>query len=340
MSTRLRAVLGVILLAVTACGSDAAKNATPTSTSTKQLRPLTLMLNWTPNNHHAGIYIALAKGWYRDAGLDVKIVDADPNGVEPIVAQGGADIGIAQAESILPARAQGIPVVSIATLLPHNDSALMALPTSGITRPKDLEGKTYGGYGGALETELVSKLVACDGGDPAKVKFVEVGNIDYLAGMDAKKFDFVWIFAGWDALRAQTVEQRPVELIRFSDHFDCIPDWYTPALITSEKMLADRPDDVRAFLAATARGYDDARQNPSDAVSAMMSSASGLDEKLVTASASYYAPLYAADGQPWGVESAVVWTAFEKFARSSGLIDTDVDVSKVFTNEYLPKPSG
>jgi ABC-type nitrate/sulfonate/bicarbonate transport system substrate-binding protein len=337
MSRRLSAVAVAIALAVTACGNSSSKSAT---TTTPPLRTLTLMLNWTPNNHHAGIYIALAKGWYREAGLDVKIIDADPNGVEPIVAQGGADIGIAQAESIIPARAQGIPVVSIATLLPHNDSALMALPDSGITRPKDLEGKTYGGYGGALEKELISKLVSCDGGDPNKVKFVEVGNIDYLAGMDAKKFDFVWIFAGWDALRAQTVEQRPVQLIRFADHLDCIPDWYTPALIASEKMLTDRPDDVRAFLAATARGYDEARQHPADAAAAMMSGASGLDEKLVSASANYYAPLYADPGQPWGVESAAVWAAFEQFARTSGLIDTDVDVAKVFTNDYLPKPSG
>jgi ABC-type nitrate/sulfonate/bicarbonate transport system substrate-binding protein len=339
MTHRWRAILVAVALLVTACGSSGTSKG-GASTSAPKLRTLTLMLNWTPNNHHAGIYIALEKGWYRDAGLDVKIIDADPNGVEPIVAQGGADIGIAQAESIIPARAQGIPIVSIATLLPHNDSALMALPDSGITRPKDLEGKTYGGYGGALEKELISRLVTCDGGDPSKVKFVEVGNVDYLAGMDAKTFDFVWIFAGWDALNAQTVMQRPVNLIRLSDHLDCIPDWYTPALITSEKMLNDRPADVRAFLAATARGYDDAAKNPADAVAAMMAGAPDLDQKLVTASASYYAPLYADAGKPWGVESADVWTAFEKFARSSGLIDTDVDVSKVFTNDYLPKPSG
>jgi ABC-type nitrate/sulfonate/bicarbonate transport system substrate-binding protein len=334
MTRRLRSVLAAIALVAAACGSSATSKGTP------QLRTLTLMLNWTPNNHHAGIYIAQEKGWYRDAGLDVKIIDADPNGVEPIVAQGGADIGIAQAESIIPARAQGIPIVSIATLLPHNDSALMALADSGITRPLDLEGKTYGGYGGALEKELISKLVTCDGGDAGKVKFVEVGNVDYLAGMDAKTFDFVWIFAGWDALNAQTVLQRPVQLIRFADHFDCIPDWYTPALITSEKTLRDRPADVRAFLAATARGYEDAAKSPTDAVAAMMAGAPDLDAKLVTASANYYAPLYAETGQPWGLESTAVWTAFEKFARSSGLIETDVDVSKVFTNDYLPKPSG
>jgi ABC-type nitrate/sulfonate/bicarbonate transport system substrate-binding protein len=131
-----------------------------------------------------------------------------------------------------------------------------------------------------------------------------------------------------------------VQLIRFADHLDCIPDWYTPALIASEKMLTDRPDDVRAFLAATARGYDEARQHPADAAAAMMSGASGLDEKLVSASANYYAPLYADPGQPWGVESAAVWAAFEQFARTSGLIDTDVDVAKVFTNDFLPKPSG
>jgi ABC-type nitrate/sulfonate/bicarbonate transport system substrate-binding protein len=339
MSRRLRGILLAIALCAAACGSSSSKGASG-ATSTTPLRPLTLMLNWTPNNHHAGIYIAQQKGWYRDAGLDVKIIDADPNGVEPIVAQGGADIGIAQAESILPARAQGIPIVSIATLLPHNDSALMALPDAGIARPRDLEGKTYGGYGGALEKELISRLVTCDGGDPSKVKFVEVGNVDYLAGLDAKTFDFVWIFAGWDALNAEKVLQRPVQLIRFSDHFDCIPDWYTPALITSEKMLKDRPDDVRAFLAATARGYDDAAKSPADAVAAMMAGAPDLDERLVTASAQYYAPLYADAGQQWGVESMSVWASFEEFARAAGLIDTDVDVNTVFTNDYLPKPSG
>lgn len=334
------AVLFTAVLLAGACGSGSKKDTGSATSTTKPLRSLTLMLNWTPNNHHAGIYIALDKGWYRDAGLDVKIVAADPNGVEPVVAQGGADIGIAQAESILPARAQGMPVVSIATLLPHNDSSLMSLGSSGITRPKDLEGRTYGGYGGALEKELISKLVSCDGGDPSKVKFVEVGNVDYLAGMDAHTFDFVWIFTGWDALRAQTVVQRPVNLIKFSDHYDCIPDWYTPALITSEKMLSDRPDDVRAFLAATARGYDDARKSPQDAVDAMLKSAPELDSKLVTAAATYYAPLYADQGQPWGVESKDVWAKFETFAKSSGLIDSDVDVSKVFTNDYLPKTSG
>jgi ABC-type nitrate/sulfonate/bicarbonate transport system substrate-binding protein len=322
MGRRLRGILAVIALCAAACGSS---KGAPATTAAPALRSLSLMLNWTPNNHHAGIYIAQQKGWYRDAGLDVKIIDADPNGVEPIVAEGGADIGIAQAESILPARAQGIPIVSIATLLPHNDSALMALPGAGISRPKDLEGKTYGGYGGALGN---------------KVKFVEVGNVDYLAGMDAKTFDFVWIFAGWDALNAEKVLQQPVQLIRFSDHFDCIPDWYTPALITSEKMLKDRPDDVRAFLAATARGYDDAAKSPADAVAAMMAGAPDLDERLVTASAQYYAPLYADAGKQWGVESPAVWTAFEQFARAAGLIDTDVDVSTVFTNDYLPKPSG
>ena len=99
----------------------------------------------------------------------------------------------------------------------------------------------YGGYSGPLETELINRLAECGGIDPASVKHVEVGNVDYLAGLEADRFDVVWIFAGWDALRASEVEHKPTSTsIRFDDHFDCIPNWYTPLFITNEKMIAER----------------------------------------------------------------------------------------------------
>ncbi|MBI5948686.1 MAG: ABC transporter substrate-binding protein [Chloroflexi bacterium] len=321
-------LFATLALGLAACGGD----------DDGGLTKVTVMLDWTPNTHHSGIYLAKEKGWYRDAGLDVTIVEPAAGGVEAVVAAGKADFGVSIQEAVIPARAEGVPIVSIAAIKQHNDSSLIALKGEGITRPKDLAGKTYGGFGGALETALIRQLVKCDGGDPEKVKFVEVGNIDYLAGMEANQFDFVWVFEGWDAIRYNQVENKPVSSIKFTDYLNCIPDWYTPLLITSEKMLKDHPDTVRKFLEATTRGYDEAIKNPDAAAAALLKGAPELDEKLVKLSQAYHTTKYMDSGRRWGLQDANIWVNFEKFLRDAKLTDKQVDVSKAYTNDYLPKP--
>jgi len=342
-------------LALVACGSnedgeptetataesEATGTASPTgtaegtSTPSGDLTDVTLMLNWTPNAQHAGIYMAVANGWYEEAGLNVEIVEPATAGVDQVVGTGGADFGISVAESVLPARAAGVPVVSIAAILPYNDSSFMALADSGITRPADFEGKTYGGYGGPLETELLRTLVACDGGDPDAVEMVEVGNVDYLAGMEQGRFDFVWVFEGWDALRAREVEGKDITTVKFVDWLDCIPDWYTPVFTTSEEMIADHPDTIRAFLEATTRGYEGAIADPSAAADALLAAAPELDEALVRAAVEYHAPKFVGEG-PWGTQDPEVWSAFADFLLDAGLLEEPADTPAAFTNDFLP----
>ena len=334
---RLLAVaLAVGLLALGACSSGGGSGGDGADPAAGGTREVTLMLNWTPNAQHAGIYAAQALGYYEDAGIDLTIVEPADTGVEPVVAQGDADFGIAQAESLLPARAAGVPVVSIATLLPHNDSSLMALADSGITRPRDLEGRTYGGYGGALETELVDRLVECDGGDPDQVEFVEVGNVDYLTGMQRGRFDFAWVFNGWDALAAEEVQGVAVTTLPFIDHLDCIPDWYTPLLLTSESMLQDDPELVRDFLAATARGYQVAVDDPQRAADLLLDAVPELDRGLVEASTAYHASRFIEPGRGWGHQEAQVWSDFGAFLVDAGLLDQPVDIDAAFTDDFLP----
>jgi ABC-type nitrate/sulfonate/bicarbonate transport system substrate-binding protein len=331
---RLVATLTVAAVVAAACGSDDDGNGNGGADG--GLREVTLMLNWTPNTHHGGIYVAQEQGLYREAGLDVTIVEPAAVGADQAVGTGSAEFGISQAESVLPARAAGVPVVSIATLLPDNDSSLMALAATGIERPSDLEGTTYGGFGGALETELISTLVECDGGDPDQVEFVEVGNIDYLTGLEQGRFDFVWVFEGWDALRARELSDVEIGSIRFIDHEDCIPNWYTPLVITNEELLADDPELVEAFLAATTEGYQVAIDDPAAAAEALLAGAPELDADLVRASAEYHSTRYAHAGERWGVQDVAVWERFEAFARQAGLMDDEVDVDATFTNDHLP----
>jgi ABC-type nitrate/sulfonate/bicarbonate transport system substrate-binding protein len=302
----------------------------------EELQPATLMLDWTPNTNHAGIYVALEQGWYEEAGIDLQIVEPAAAGVEAILAEGQAQFGISYAEYLIPARLAGVEITSIAAMLPHNESSLMLLAAEGVTRPADLAGLTYGGFGGALERQLISTLVECDGGDPSLVNFVEVGNIDYVPGMEQDRFDFVWVFEGWDVLRARALDGVEVTTLRFIDYTDCIPDWYTPVIATSDALIESDPDLVSAFLEATARGYEYAMERPEESAAALLAAAPELDQGLVERSAAYLGPRYADEGQAWGVQEAAIWERFEAFLREAGLTDAELDVRDAFTNEFLP----
>jgi ABC-type nitrate/sulfonate/bicarbonate transport system substrate-binding protein len=321
----------ILTLGAAACGDD--------DSGGKQgsLTKVTIMLDWTPNTHHTGMYVAREKGWYKDAGLDVQIVEPASGGVEQVVGAGKAEFGVAVQESVIPARAEGVPIVSIGAIKQHNDSSLIALASEKIARPKDLSGKTYGGFGGALETALVKQLVTCDGGDAEKVKFVEVGNIDYLAGMEANQFDFVWVFEGWDTIRYQQVENKQTSSLKFVDYLKCIPDWYTPLIITNESMIKKHPDTVRKFMEATTKGYEFAIANPDEAANILLKAAPELDSKLVKLSQQYHTTKYMDKGRQWGLQDKEIWVNFEKFLRDAKLTNKEVDVSKAYTNDFLPK---
>ncbi|HLS48765.1 MAG TPA: ABC transporter substrate-binding protein [Actinomycetaceae bacterium] len=299
-------------------------------------RPATLMLNWTPNAHHAGIYYAQEHGLYEEAGIDLDIIEPGADiGADTAVAEERVEFGISQAESLLPARASGMDLEAIATLLPVNDSVLMGLEGSGLSDdPASLTGLTYGGYGGALETEIMSQLTECAGGDPASVEFIEIGNVDYLAGLEQERFDVTWVFGGWDALRAQE-ERDDVVVLPLADHEDCIPNWYTPIIVGNATAMAEDPELAADFLEATSRGYHAVAEDPQAGAEALLAGAPELDEGLVHSAVEYYAPRYTAQGN-FGVMEESVWQRFGEFLVQAGMLEDDSALDGAWTNDYLP----
>ncbi len=309
--------------------------------SNGKLTPVTLVLDWTPNTNHSGFYLAKENGFYKDNGLDVTIIEPGADGGLAQLAAGNAQFVVSVAESLLPARAAGLKAVSVASIIQHNTSSLIVPKDRGITRPKDLEGKTYGGFGGPLEKALIDKLVSCDGGDPSKVKYVEIGNVDYKIGLESKDYDAVWVFDGWDTIRLAEIDGLPLVSMPFfsttGTTAGCIPDWYTPLLATTESMIDKEPEMVRSFVTATAKGFELARTDAPAAAAALRKGAPELDSVLVEKSSAYLATRYADAGAKWGVQDPAVWSAFSKFLSDSKILDSPVDTANVFTNEFLPK---
>jgi ABC-type nitrate/sulfonate/bicarbonate transport system substrate-binding protein len=301
-------------------------------------RSVTVVLDWTPNTNHSGVYLAKHNGLYDRVDLDVSIVEPDQAGGVAQLAAGNATFAFSYAEQVLPAREQGTPVVSIATVLTTNTSSLVSPANRGINRPRDLAGKIYGTFGGPIEEPLVKELVRCDGGDPAAVKFVDVGNADYNVGFRKRAYDVVWVFDGWDVIRLRDIARTAVTTISFRDHLDCIPDWYTPVLVTTERTLADDSGLVRAFLAATAAGYQAAAADPPAAAAALIDAVPEADRDLVSSSARFLAPFYLDAAGNWGRQDPAVWRRFDAFLRRARILTAPSSISSAFTNDELPPP--
>jgi len=294
--------------------------------------PTVLSLDWVPNTNHTGIYVALDKGWYQEEGIELEVqIPADPSAALKQVAAGNTAFGVSFQEEVTLARANDIPVVSIAAVIQHNTSAYAALADSGIATESDFEGRTYASYGLPIERPILNSLMTCAGADPSQVEFIDVG-FDAFPALLTGKVDLAWIFMGWDGIQAQL---KGVDLNTIPLYGSCVPDYYTPVLITGEKTLKDEKL-VSAFLKATARGYAYAAENPEEAAQILLKHSPESDPELVLASQEWLSPRYQDDATRWGQQDPAVWSAFADWMAENDLLPKAIDTDEAFTNAFLP----
>jgi ABC-type nitrate/sulfonate/bicarbonate transport system substrate-binding protein len=326
-------IFGLIFL-LTACG------AVSTSTPATPGRPLTTVrigLDWTPNTNHTGLYVAQAQGYYAEQGLQVEILGAQEGGtVEQLVATGRLDFGISYQEGVTQARVESVPIVSIAAIIQHNTSGFASRIEEGITSPRDFIGKKYGAFGSPIEEAVIRGLLECAGvGDQFdQVRFVDIGSSDFFVATERDEVDFVWIFKGWTGIEAE-VRGIPLNIVMMND-VQCIPDYYTPVIITSEKLIAENPDLVLRFLTATSAGYRFAIEQPAAAAEILLKAAPELDAELVRRSQQYLAGQYQAEAPRWGEQKLEVWQAYAQWMAERNLIARMIEPEKAFTNDFLP----
>jgi ABC-type nitrate/sulfonate/bicarbonate transport system substrate-binding protein len=291
-------------------------------------------LDWTPNTNHTGLYVASERGYFAEEGLEVEIVQPGPTTSIQLTATGKTAFGISMQEYVTMARAQGIPVVSVAAVIQHNTSGFAALADTGIRTVKDFEGRRYGGWGQDLERVMVRTVMEGEGANFATVSFVNVGTIEAFTAARRNLADFFWIFYGWSGIAA-TLEGIDFNYLPLPDLADVL-DYYTPVVITSEQVIAERPELVRSFLRALARGYRSAIEEPEAAAAILLARVPELDPALVSASQAWLSPRYTDPGVAWGVQKREVWARFADWALENGLIDRPIDVDRAFTNAFLP----
>lgn len=328
--------------------STAASDAPATAQATpiEQMAPakVRLALDWTPNTNHLAFYVAQEKGWYRDASIELEVLPYGGTAPESIIAAHQAECGISFQDSLTFAAAAGAPIVSTMAILQHTAQEIAVLDSSAITRPKDLDGKTYAGFGYPNEVPTLQAVIKHDGGT-GTFDTVTLDTAAYEA-LYAKRADFVITFAAWEGIEAGQ-RNIPLRSFRFTDYG--FPDFYQVVLACDRDWLAAEPDAARRFIGATVKGLEFAAANPDDAAAILVSQNPGVfdaNPALPKASAEYMAAqglLTDAAGKV-GVQTLETWTGYSSFLYEQGLLtDTDgkplaaaPDYGSLFTNDLLP----
>jgi ABC-type nitrate/sulfonate/bicarbonate transport system substrate-binding protein len=354
-----RLALAVLVAAVAACGgsigsaspslpavsSPSGGSAAPGSAASS-VEPATvrLALDWTPNTDHTGFYVAQSKGWYRDEAIDLRILPYAQQTPETLLAAGQAECGISFQDSLTFAAAAGAPITSVMAILQRSASAIAVLASSGITRPRQLDGKTYAGFGYPNEAPTLKSVIQHDGGK-GTFRSVTLDSAAYEA-LYSHRADFTIPFTAWEGVEAS---ERGIQLryFRFTDYG--FPDFYQVVLACDRRWLARAPDVARRFVDATVRGFQFAADHPDEAAATLVSENPGVfdaNPKLPLDSQRYLADgryLVDANGLVGG-QTLSQWQGYSGFLYRAGLL-TDAsgkplasppDYGALFTNDLLP----
>jgi len=308
----------VLLLAgLAGCGGGGAEPGVP--------RGATLVLDFTPNAVHTGIYAALGRELYRDAGIDLDVRQPGESTDAPkLLAAGRTEFAILDIHDLGIARERGLDLVGVLPLVQRPLAAVIARGDGPVHGPRDLEDRAVGVTGLPSDEAVVDSEVGADGGDPAAVERVTIG-FNAVSSLAAGKVDAVTAF--WNAegiaLRRQGV---PIRAFKVDDYG--APPYPELVLTTSRRTLDDDPELVRSVVAATEAGYALAVRNPQAALDDLLAANPALDPAEQRAQLQALLP----DLRPAGFDPAVLraWAAWD---LEHGLLTRPLDVDEAF---HLP----
>ena len=339
MKKYLRLLALVLALVLTFSLVSCAKSSNDENKPADEAKEIIVSLDWTPNTNHTGLYVALANGYYADAGLNVKIVQPPEGDAIAACSSGQVQFAVGYQDLLLPAFTSETPmeVTAVAALLQHNTSCIVSKKGAGMDTPKGLEGKQYLTWQSPIELAMMKSVVEADGGDFSKVEQIPDVPTDEAQDVNANPNHAIWIYYGWGGINAE-VNNIEVDTFFFKD-LNPVFDYYSPVLVANNQLINDDPETVKAFLAATQKGYEYAVSNPDEAAQILIDSddTGALDgcEELVKASQRWMADQYVADAPKWGYINPARWNAFYNWVADEKIIDEKLPENTGFTNDYL-----
>ena len=266
---RVVALLAAVVAGTLAgCGDDGAEPGAS--------REASLVLDFTPNAVHSGIYAALERGWFEEEGLDLTVREpGDSTDAPKLLEAGRTEFAVLDINDWGIARRRGLDLVPIAALVQVPLAAVIAADRDAVRRPRDLEGLTVGVTGLPSDDTVLDTVVRGDGGDPAAVERRVIG-FDSVAALSAGRVDAATAF--WNAegvaLRELGVGTREFRVGAETGPFPELLVVATRELAETEPKLAD------AVRTGVERGYELAARDPDAALAALLSAVPGLEPEV------------------------------------------------------------
>ncbi len=301
---------------------------------------LTFMLNFVPYGIHTAFFVAGEKGFYDRANLDVTVERGTGSGdTVTKVAAGSIDIGFADAGSVVVGRAKGAKVTMVGMVLDKGTSTFYTYKGSGITKPKDLEGKTVADSPGSTAPALLPAFAAIHNIDVSKIKFVLVAPAAKNPMLIEKKVDAMHTFSTFEPNLKALAAQKGMEIVPLY-----LSEWgldlYGLALFTSEKMLHERQDVVRRWTDATLRAIAWSVENPEEAVAIFLKKNPAVSAELAR---EHWRIVVDHLLTPVAKEQGIGFMTEEKMRRTRDILlkyhtpEGDIPLTALYTSEFLPK---
>lgn len=331
MKNKVIFLISILILSVfvlTSCGKESGPQ--PGEGNVK----VDIVLDWTPNTNHTGLYVAQAKGFFEDEGIEAVIMQPPEGGAEAIVGGGGAEFGIGFQDYLAPNYASNtpMPITAVAAIIQHNTSGIISLKEDGIDTPSKLAGHNYATWNMPIELAIIEKIVEDDGGSFEDIELVPSTVTDVITALQTD-IDSVWIYYAWDGI-ATKVKGLETNYLNFADYGKEL-DFYSPVLFVNDNFAEANPETVKKVLSAVKKGYEYAIDSPEDAAQILLEAAPELDSEIVVESQKWLADQYISDAPKWGYIDKERWDAFYGWLFENNLIEMEIPKGRGFTNEYL-----
>jgi ABC-type nitrate/sulfonate/bicarbonate transport system substrate-binding protein len=338
--TRKAAVLASVVLlglGLSACSAPA-PSGDDSSTSLEKTE-VKFALGYLPGAGDVGVYVALAEGFYEDAGLDVEILPFGQTSGLTLVAAGTADFTDPGLGDVAIAAAAGQPVTSVAAIAQHNEIVIAALASNtAIKTPADLDGKLFGNFGVPIEDAINTTVITNDGGT-GEVERIVLGP-DAASSVYSGAVDFAQLFLTNDVVQAELSGE---DLTLFDPVDYGYPDNYGHVLAANNAFIDANPNTTAAFTEATIKGYAFAQENPDEAAQIIVDANPDLDITFIKAAVAAFASLLLdADGTV-GPQDGAIWDGYVKFMFDNALLadangaplTVAPDAASMWTDEFL-----
>ena len=321
-----------------------ANPGSPSGSTAPETGTVRLALDWTPNTNHTGFFVARQRGWYEQQGVELDVLPYTGTTPEALIAAGQAECGISFHDALTFAVAAGVPAVSVMAILQHTGQEIAVLASSDIERPRDLDGRTYAGFGYPNEVPTLQAVIEADGGT-GEFDVVTLDTAAYEA-LYAGRADFAIIFTAQEGVEARL---RDIELRAFAFTDYGFPDFYQVVLACDRDFLERDPDLARRFVEATARGFAFAAAEPDEAAAILVEENPGVfdaNPELPAESQRFLADggYLVDEGGRVGHQTLERWRGYSSFLYEQGLLVDAAgqplaeppDYASLFTNDFLP----